>query len=209
MQINKEFLKSLNPCADRYKVFLKHHGKFNGSFSEFMDLPNLDYEDKIWVAKRVLNKNQAVSWAILCAQSVVPVFEKEYPDDKRIRDCINFLKSIDDFNNLTYIERSEIEKHFDISADIVSEYACDYAVNCAATHAFYYVVHAAHYVVTSVTASAAYVAGAEYAALAARYAAHAALAANAVRSASNSINDDAWQNQQALNLQFLRMASSL
>jgi len=192
MQINKDVLKSLNPCADRYKVFLKHHGEFNGSLSEFMDLPNISYEDKTWVAKRVLNKNQAVSWAILCAESVVPVFEKEYPDDKRIRDCIRYLKTVKDFNSLTDTEREEIERHLDIIQKALPAYAA-FAAHYAA-HAARYALYVAAYNATT------------DAAIAAIYATESAFYA-----AKNAGEDftAAKHNQQALNLQFLKQVTSL
>jgi len=59
MQINKDVLKILEPCVDRYENYLRHHGEFNGSLSEFMDLPNISYEDKTWVAKRVLTQKSS------------------------------------------------------------------------------------------------------------------------------------------------------
>lgn len=111
MQINKDVLKSLNPCTSRYWNFLKYNADFSGSFSEFLELDSVSYDDKVWVAVSVLNKSQLVNWTKLCAESVLHIFEKEQPKDKRVSNCIDYLKSIDDFNILTDIERDEIEKH--------------------------------------------------------------------------------------------------
>ena len=41
--INKDYLKSLNPCAGRYKSYLEHHKDFEGSLSEFLDLENIPH----------------------------------------------------------------------------------------------------------------------------------------------------------------------
>jgi len=224
MQINKELLKSLNPCTDRYKHFLKHHGEFNGSFSEFMDLPNLDYEDKIWVAVIVLTKNQLVKWSVLCVDSVVHIFEDKRPDDKRLSDCISYLKSINDFNNLTNAQALEIKKHgMAANAAFFSANATVYATNAtyAAANAAYAVRCAASGAANAVQA-AIYAAGA--AAREARYATSAATSAtnyaatSAATSATNyaatyddrdSINYAAKYSQQALNLQFLKQVTSV
>jgi len=96
MQINKEFLKSLNPCADRYENYLEHNASFDGSISDFLELDTISYEDKVWVAVRVLTSNQVVNWSVLCAESVVHIFEDKHPDDKILSNCIDFLKTVND-----------------------------------------------------------------------------------------------------------------
>jgi len=191
MQINKEFLKSLNPCDDRYKHFLEHHSDFDGNFIEFLDLGTISYEDKVLIAEKVLTKNQAVSWAILCAESVMYVFEAKHPGNKRLSKCINFLKSIKDFNNLTDTEKWEIKKHEDISGVNYVASAVHYALYTA-----YYALYAVNYAANS----------AVYATTAARDAVYAALLAAAD---TGEDADAAGNNQKALNLQFLRMACSL
>jgi len=200
MQINKEVLKSLNPCFDRYEHFLEHHANFSGSLSDFMELPNVNYDDKIWVAEKVLTKNQAVSWAVLCAESVAHIFEEKYPEDKRFSDCIDFLKTVKDFNNLTDTETEEIEKHRDIIGDCYATNAAYYAALAAR-----YAAHAARYAlcVAAYNAIRAATNAATYASYAATYASYAANAA----SDSNKIA--AQESQEELNIQFLRMACSL
>jgi len=199
MQINKEFLKSLNPCADRYKHFLKHHGEFNGSFSEFMDLPNLDYEDKIWVAVIVLTKNQLVKWSILCAESVIHIFEANYPGNKSLSNCINcinYLKSINDFNNLTDAQSLEIKRHLGIIRDYCTAHA-NYAA-LAANHST---------IAATLTAILTATHAATYASDAARSATVSARCAT--ESADYAGEDAAKHSQQALNLQFLKQVISL
>jgi len=195
MQINKEFLKSLNPCTDRYKHFLKHHGEFNGSFSEFMDLPNLDYEDKIWVAGEILNKNQLVNWSILCAESVIHIFEANYPGNKSLSNCIEFLKTVNDFNNLTDAQSLEIKRHLGIIRDYCADHA-NYAAS-AAIYAACVAVYATHAAALDAT----------YASDAARSATSAADYAG--EDAAFADEDAAKHSQQALNLQFLKQVISL
>ena len=93
MLINKEFLKELKPCTERYKNFLEHYADFSGTMVEFLDLDKITYKDKIWVVKLVVKREILEQWAILCAESVLPIFEKTYPNDKRPRDCIEYLKT--------------------------------------------------------------------------------------------------------------------
>jgi len=184
MKIDKEFLKSLSPCTDRYRHFLEHHANFSGSLNDFLDLTNLDYDDKIWVAEKVLTKNQAISWAILCAESVVHIFEARYPKDKRLSNCINFLKTVKDFDNLTNAEKSEIKRHMsDAHAARHDAHASDAA---RAAHAVYCAAYAVY--------------------CAANYAVYAALLAAAD---TGEDANAAGNNQQELNIQFLRMACSL
>jgi len=183
MQINKEFLKSLNPCADRYKNYLEHHGEFNGSFSDFLDLTNLDYNDKIWVAVRVLTKNQLINWSILFAESVVHIFEDKHPDDKRLSDCIEFLKTVDDFDNLTDTEIEEIKKHIDITrATTDATFRADFRAAAWAACA----AQAARFATEFATESAFY----------------------AAKNAGENFTA-AKHSQQALNLQFLKQVTSL
>jgi len=206
MQINKEVLKSLNPCADRYKHFLKHNASFDGSLSEFLDLPNLAYSDKVWVAEKVLTKNKRVKWAILCAESVMYIFEAKYPDDKSLSDCINYLKTVNDFDDLTYAEKSKIEKHLDIIEKALPTYA-SYAtgdVNYAAHSAIY----AAYYAATSATTSDT--TSASSAAQAARFATEFATesAFYAAKNAGENFTA-AKHNQLELNIKFLKQVISL
>lgn len=111
MIINKEFLKNFKPCDDRWKNFLKYYTDFNGSFDEFVDLENCSYEDKIWVAKNVLNKNRLCHFGLLCAESVLYIFEEKYPQDKRVGDCIRYLMKVEDFSNITAQQKEEILEH--------------------------------------------------------------------------------------------------
>jgi len=208
MQINKEFLKSLKPCYYRYKGFLKHHADFDGSLSEFMELPNLEYVDKIWVAKRVLNKNQAISWATLCAESVVHIFEEQHPDYKHVINCINYLKTVKDFNNLTIDQALELKKHRDLAL----------AVARASTDPDIFVGHAAHALNVSHVAALVHVSYCD--SYAAAYAVD--VASHVLCYAAEATYDDtlgycdiygedaaaASLKQQALNLQFLKQAIS-
>ena len=178
MKINKEVLKSFNPCIERWKNYLEHYSEFNGSFDKFIDLDKISYQDKIWLASKVLNRNQLVNFGILCAESVLCIFEEKYPEDKRVRDCIEYLISIPDFSNISQETMNEIWKKRRGAAAAAATYAATATAADAA-----YAAAAAAYAAT--TADAAYAAAAAYAA-----------------------NAAARTSQQNLSLQFLKMAAS-
>ena len=207
MQINREILKNFNPCLDRYKNYLENYPNFDGSFDEFLDLNNITYNDKIWVAQRVLNKNQLIRFALLCAESVLHIFEEKYPEDKRPRDCIEYLMKIDDFSNLTDEQREEILKHKNAASSASSAaYAAAYAASSAAAYAATYAAADAADAAAYAAADAANAAAANAAyAYAAAYAADAYAAADAAAYAAAAARLD----QQNLNIQFLKMAASL
>ena len=182
--INKEVLKSTKPCADRWKNYLEFYSDFNGSFDEFLELDKISHDDKIWVAKKVLNKNQLVHFATLCAQSVVQIYNERYPHDKRISDCVEYLLTITDFSSLSNEQREKlIELRERSRAARAAAYATDAAARAADAAAY----------ATDVADAAAYAAYAAYA------------ADDAARAAAYA----ARKTQQELNLKFLSAASKI
>jgi hypothetical protein len=139
MIINKEILTKFKPCKDRFDNYLSNYPDFNGSFGDFLDLDKITYEDKIWVAKKVLNKNQLVHFGLLCAESVLNIFETKYPEDKRVGDCIRYLKSIPNFSDLSLEQKEEIRKHKAAAyaaADAYDAYAAYAAYAAANAYAY-------------------------------------------------------------------------
>jgi len=181
MKITNKLIADLKPCKDRHEFYLSHYDGKDLEFDDFIDSEFLTYSDKIWVAKRILNKNQLVHWVILCAQSVLHVFENKYPKDKRPRECLEYLISIKDFSNLTDEQIKEIRKVRRAAADAAAAYA---AADADAAYA----------------AAAAADADAD-AADAAVYAAYAAADAADADAAA-----DARKEQEQLNLSFLKIA---
>jgi hypothetical protein len=192
--ITNALIASLNPCTDRYNNYLQHYKDKEFSFDDSIELENISYYDKVWVARRVLNKNQLVHWAILCAQSVLHIFENKQPNDKRPRECLEYLISIEDYSNLTEDQIIEIRKiRRDAAAyayAAVDAYAAAYAAADAADY----------------DASDAYAAAAA-AAYASDYAAAAAYAAAYAAAAVDAYN--ARKLQQDTNLELLKVASRI
>lgn len=49
MKITKDFIKSLNPCSDRWRDYLQYYPKWSGSLLRFLRLKEISVEDKLWV----------------------------------------------------------------------------------------------------------------------------------------------------------------
>ncbi len=69
--INKEIIKSLKPCANRYENYLKHYSDFEGYLEEFLDLEHISHTDKIWLSVRVMPMFLAEVFAIDCAVNAI------------------------------------------------------------------------------------------------------------------------------------------
>ena len=70
ININKEILKNLNPCADRWKNYLDHYDSFSGSFEEFLLLDKITIADKVFVIKKMIPTKYLVKWTQKCSESV-------------------------------------------------------------------------------------------------------------------------------------------
>jgi hypothetical protein len=156
LRITNEYIASLGPCKDRYENYLLHYKDTDLSISEFLQLDNITYEDKIWVWKKFATKNEAVKFGLKCAQSVLNIFEDRYPEDKRPRLA---LEAVDNYLQNPTEENKRKCKN--------AAYAA-----AAAAYAAAYAAYAAEYAYAA--AYAAYAYAAAYAAYAAEYAAYAA-----------------------------------
>ena len=206
MKITTQLITALNPCKDRLDNYLQHYSNLEFTFDDFIDLEHISYNDKIWVAKQVLNKNQLCHFGLLCAESVLNIFESKYPEDKRVGDCIRYLIKVKNFEDITKIQKEKIIMHRDAAyAAYAAAYAADAAAAAADADAYADAADAyAAYTADAAAAADADAADAAYAAVA--YAADAAYAAYAAYAAAYA---DARKNQEDLNLQFLKMAATL
>ncbi len=67
IKINTDIIKSLDPCKGRLDNWLSHYKAFEGDLVEFLDLPDISYTDKVWVAVRVMPRFLVEVFAIDCA----------------------------------------------------------------------------------------------------------------------------------------------
>ena len=49
MKLTKKYLKSLEPCRDRWRNYLKHYSTWSGSLLEFLQLDKISVKDKLWL----------------------------------------------------------------------------------------------------------------------------------------------------------------
>ena|SRR3990167_5097159 len=107
----------------------------------FDELPTEDF--RWWLAKKCeLPRNQQVSLAIHCAEFVIPIYEKEYPNDSRVRDCVQAVKDFE----LGKINRDELlEKHAADAADAADAAYTAAAYTAAADAAYAAYAYAAAY----------------------------------------------------------------
>ncbi len=115
MKINTEMI--INVLDEKYPYIkedlIKNYGNFDGSLEDFLKLEKISFNDKIFFALRFVDKNTRVKFAVKCAEYVLPIFEEKFSDDKILRNCIDFLNSIDDFNNLNHEQLKLLRFHRD------------------------------------------------------------------------------------------------
>ena len=92
--INAKYIRTFNPCSERIESFERTHPKFNGTIIEFLSLQDLPYSDKIWVACKVVDYNILQMWSVLCAESVLPNYKKQFPHDNTLEEVFVTIKKV-------------------------------------------------------------------------------------------------------------------
>ena len=91
MKINLEYIKTFDPCQSGVDEYVKAgHESFNGTVLEFLDLKGVPISNKLWVVlrKEIIPENDLHELACKFAESVLHIYEKEYPNDDRPRKAI-------------------------------------------------------------------------------------------------------------------------
>ena len=99
MLVTTAKIKSLNPCASRLRLYLKHHAEFSGTMTQFLNLPNLTHRDKRWVYFRMVPREILPKVAADIAESVLHIFEAAHPKNKRPRLAIEAARSGVSYNS--------------------------------------------------------------------------------------------------------------
>jgi hypothetical protein len=153
----------------------------------------IDYYTKIDLIKTEVETEILQRWSVKCAKSVLHIYEKEYPNDTRARDCINATTQ--------YLDG-------DIGLDeLVSKREATFsAVYSAANSATYSAANSANSAVYSANSAANSANSAVYSANSAAYSA--ARSANsatysAIYSANSAAHSDDKKKQQELNIKLL------
>src|SRR6056300_702594 len=88
--INLKLIKSFNPCKDGLENFISHHEDFFGSPLELLELENVPVSDKFWLLLRneFIPENDLHELGCKFAESVLHLYEEQYPNDQRPRQAI-------------------------------------------------------------------------------------------------------------------------
>ena len=127
MLITKDYLKSLSPCENRYKHYLQNYKDWQGTLDEFLDLPKLTHDDKIWVFVRSIDKNKLRFVAADFAERVLHFYENKYPNNDRPRKAIEAARN----NNADAAACAAAR-----AASYAAARAAYYAASCAAYYAY-------------------------------------------------------------------------
>jgi len=90
-------LREANACTERYTYLRKALGVGYGdkpiTMTKILDLNGMD--DCLWAVSHTQNgagEKLLRLFACDCAEHVLPIFEKKYPNDVRVRDCISVAR---------------------------------------------------------------------------------------------------------------------
>ncbi len=96
MKITKAWIERWRPCGEAIKWIEKQDTE---DVFELIDrLRKSEVEDKYdwlyWAIPRLFKvKRNIVKFAVYCAELTLPIFEKEYPNDKRLRQAMQAAKN--------------------------------------------------------------------------------------------------------------------
>ena len=165
MKFTIKDVEALKPCEERLDNAKKHYSKTKVTPKQFLKLKYLTYDDKIWVAFRLMPKENIRLAAADIAESVLHLFEAKYQNDLRPRKAIEEARKDIAPSNKTYSDAANVVDAAYDSANTAS-YAAAYAAYAAANAAdAAYAAHASY----AAAAYSAYVAA--YTAYVAAYAA--------------------------------------
>jgi hypothetical protein len=97
MQITKKWLIKKDAtkdkaCKEGIKWFEKQSTKDAKEIAILL-LKDNHFDWAVWLVENIITKSQAVEWAIYSADLVLPIFEKEHPNDDRPRKAIETAKN--------------------------------------------------------------------------------------------------------------------
>lgn len=100
MLISKDYLESLSPCKKRFDNYLKHYGNWSGTLEEFLGLPRLTHDDKIWVFFYSIDREKLNLMIADTVERVLHFYENKQPHDDRPRKAIEAVRNSN--KDLTY-----------------------------------------------------------------------------------------------------------
>ena len=176
--ITNELIESKDPCKSGIDNFNEHYPQYKNTLSHLLALEKISYSDKMWLCQEVITDVKIwQQWAVECAEKVLDNYNKVYPEDNRITNCLEVTK--------LFIQgeatRSELDAAESAARSAAESAAC--SAHSAACSAAYYARSAA---ACSARSAARYARSA--AARSARSAYSAADSAYSARSAEENLN---------------------
>jgi len=131
MQTTLNKIKSHSPCEDGWKKLLNYLNKTEAD-DEVLELRTIlesnGLDDTIWVFRAVEEKDKEIRlFAADCAELVLPIYEKQYPNDDRPRKAIQAAR---DYAN-ELISAEELDAARDAAWDAALAAAWDAARDAA------------------------------------------------------------------------------
>jgi len=91
-KITLKDIKKLNPCRSGYENLVKYYPDFNMTMVEFLQLEHIPHNNKEWLIRKMVNVNILKWWSLECAKSVAHIYNKKYPNDNRVNECLKANK---------------------------------------------------------------------------------------------------------------------
>lgn len=131
--ITVNWLNKINACSDAVEAF-KNQKETNPIkvVQGAMKINRFDWAN--WLIVRLMNRKQKIQYAIFAAESVIDIYEKKYPEDKRPRNAIEAAKKVLKRDTKKNRAAAAYDAEAAFGAYSVAVWADFYAVAVAATY---------------------------------------------------------------------------
>lgn len=97
MEISREWLKDNHACSESMKLFDKANKTDVGEIVlELLKTKKLEWAN--WLLAHTLSPKNRIRYAVFAARQVLEIYEKEYPDDDRVRVAIEAAEAVIDLD---------------------------------------------------------------------------------------------------------------
>jgi len=135
-KITLKDIKKLDPCRSGYENLVKYYPDFNMTMVEFLELEHISHKAKVWLIRRMVDGNILKWWALECAKSVAHIYNKKYPNDNRVNECLkankDFLLGLISLDELLIKRRAATAA---VGASDASAYDAAYSAYASAAYA--------------------------------------------------------------------------
>jgi hypothetical protein len=94
MEITAKLLRDNFACMEGRKAFSKNFGKegvpLRKALNKCLELHHADWA--LWLLTRFLDREQSINYTLFAAETILPLFEKVFSSDKRMRSLIKAVK---------------------------------------------------------------------------------------------------------------------